>query len=78
MLHGFGFRQVVDLAEQEVPVNEGHLVSAVVSTAPDSLRPRIEVLRQRGFKQIVDNDSLAFSRCSIASVPVPPVRSGRR
>ncbi len=30
MLHGLGFRQVVDLAEQEVPVSEGHLVSAVV------------------------------------------------
>jgi hypothetical protein len=29
MLHGFGFRQIVDLAEQEVPVSEGHLVSAV-------------------------------------------------
>ena len=31
MLHGFGFRQVMDLAEQEVAVSDGHLVSAVVS-----------------------------------------------
>jgi len=30
VLHGFGFRQIVDLAEEEVPVSEGHLVSAVV------------------------------------------------
>jgi hypothetical protein len=30
MLHGLGFRQVVDLAEEEVPVSDGHLVSAVV------------------------------------------------
>ncbi len=30
MLHGLGFRQVVDLGEQEVPVSDGHLVSAVV------------------------------------------------
>jgi len=30
MLHGFGFREVVDLAEEEVPVSEGHLVSAAV------------------------------------------------
>jgi len=30
MLHGFGFRQIVDLAEQEVLVGDGHLVSAVV------------------------------------------------
>jgi hypothetical protein len=30
MLHGLGFREIVDLAEQEVPVSDGHLVSAVV------------------------------------------------
>lgn len=30
MLHGLGFRQIVDLAEKEVPVSDGHLVSAVV------------------------------------------------
>jgi O-methyltransferase involved in polyketide biosynthesis len=30
MLHGFGFRDIVDLKEQEVPVSDGHLVSAVV------------------------------------------------
>jgi len=30
MLQGFGFRQIEDLAEQEVPVSDGHLVSAVV------------------------------------------------
>jgi hypothetical protein len=30
MLHGLGFRQIVDLTEQEVPVSDGHLVSAVV------------------------------------------------
>ena len=30
MLHGLGFRQVVDLGEQEIPVSDGHLVSAVV------------------------------------------------
>jgi len=30
ILHGLGFRQIVDLPEQEVPVSDGHLVSAVV------------------------------------------------
>jgi O-methyltransferase involved in polyketide biosynthesis len=30
MLRGLGFRQIVDLAEQELPVSDGHLVSAVV------------------------------------------------
>ena len=30
MLHGFGFWQIVDLGEEEVPVSDGHLVSAVV------------------------------------------------
>jgi hypothetical protein len=30
MLYGLGFQQIVDLAEREVPVNDGHLVSAIV------------------------------------------------
>jgi len=30
MLRGLGFRNIVDLAQEELPVSGGHLVSAVV------------------------------------------------
>ena len=29
MLHGLGFRQIADLAKQELPMSDGHLVSAM-------------------------------------------------